>query len=162
MNIKQKIYDSKDSSNALIKINNSSVLSKNLAKIRHRKPIFKSEAKFNRKKSNLELVDYYRKKENKIFKKIIGEIRYREIKPLLYTEQNELINNSMNSRKKYYELNNLAIEKENENFKKRLLNQKPFLSAQILDKEYKDMMNKNNTKKKANKSLILPPINSYK
>ena len=106
--------------------------------------------------------DYYRKKENKIINKIIDEIRFKEVKPVVNTEQNQLINNSMRSRKKHYKLNNLALEKENENFKRRLNNQKAFISAKILDEEYKNMMRKNSAKKKANLSLVLPPINSYK
>ena len=106
--------------------------------------------------------NYYRKIENKIINKIIDEIRFKEVKPVVNTEQNQLINNSMRSRKKHYKLNNLALEKENENFKRRLNNQKAFISAKILDEEYKNMMRKNSAKKKANLSLVLPPINSYK
>ena len=162
MNIKQKIYDSKDSGNTLIKIKNSSVLSKNLEKIRHRKPLFTEIPKFQKKKSNMNLADYYRKKENSIINKIIGEIKHKEIRPILYTEQNELINSSMESRKRHNKLNNLALKKENANFALRLLNQKPFISAKSLDKEYKDRLYKNTTKKNANKSLVLPPIYSYK
>ena len=162
MNIRQRLYDSKDSSNQRIKITNSSVLSKNLEEIRNRKPIYINNSLFKSKKSKSKLNDYYRNKENKIINKIIDEIRFKEVKPIVNTEQNQLINNSMRSRKKHYKLNNLALEKENENFKRRLNNQKAFISAKILDEEYKNMMRKNSAKKKANLSLILPPINSYK
>ena len=162
MNLRQRLYDSNDSSNQRIKITNSSVLSKNLEEIRNRKPIYTNNALIKRKKSKLELNDYYRKKENKIINKIIDEIRFKEIKPIINTEQNQLINNSMNSRKKYNKLNNLAIEKENENFKRRLNNQKAFLSAKILDEEYKKKIRKNSAKKNASQSLVLPPIKSYK
>ena len=162
MNLKQRLYDSNDSGNAYNKITNSSVLSKNLEKIRHRKPLFSYNSKFERKKSNINLADYYRKKENKIINKIIGEIKAKEVRPIYNTEQNDLVNNSMKSRNKHNKLSDMALKKENENFAKRLLNQKPFIYAKELDKEYRDMMNKNNAKKKANKSLILPPIYSYK
>ena len=40
MNLRQKLYDSQDSANILMKINNSSSLFKNLEKIQHRKPIY--------------------------------------------------------------------------------------------------------------------------
>ena len=59
-------------------------------------------------------------------------------------------------------MNNLALKKENDSFKKRINNQKPFISAKGLDKEYKDLNDKFNSKKKANKSLRLPPINNHK
>ena len=158
MNLRQRLYDSKDSANIKIKITNSSVLLKNLEEIRNRKPIFTSNSYIKRQKSKLNLNDYYRRQENMIINKIIDEIRYKERKPIVNTEQNQLIDNSMRSRKKHYKLNNLAIKKENENFKRRLFNQKPFLSAKSLDEEYKDMLRKNSAKKKASQSLILPPI----
>ncbi len=162
MNLRQRLYDSKDSANIKIKITNSSVLLKNLEEIRNRKPIFTSNSYIKRQKSKLNLNDYYRRQENMIINKIIDEIRYKERKPIVNTEQNQLIDNSMRSRKKHYKLNNLAIKKENENFKRRLFNQKPFLSAKSLDEEYKDMLRKNSAKKKASQSLILPPIKTYK
>ena len=162
MNLRQRLYDSKDSANIKIKITNSSVLLKNLEEIRNRKPIFTSNSYIKRQKSKLNLNDYYRRQENMIINKIIDEIRYKERKPIVNTEQNQLIDNSMKSRKKHYKLNNLAIKKENENFKRRLFNQKPFLSAKSLDEEYKDMLRKNSAKKKASHSLILPPIKTYK
>ena len=40
MNFRQKLYDSQDSANILMKINNSSSLFKNLEKIQNRKPIY--------------------------------------------------------------------------------------------------------------------------
>ena len=162
MNLRQRLYDSKDSANIKIKITNSSVLLKNLEEIRNRKPIFTSNSYIKRQKSKLNLNDYYRRQENMIINKIIDEIRYKERKPIVNTEQNQLIDNSMKSRKKHYKLNNLALKKENENFKRRLFNQKPFLSAKSLDEEYKDMLRKNSAKKKASQSLILPPIKTYK
>ena len=162
MNLKQRLYDSNSSGNALIKIKNSSVLSHNLQEIRNRKPIYVNSLFSQRKKSNLNLLDYYRKKENSIISKILGEIRTKEVKPILNTEQNEIVNNSMNSKKKHYKLINLALKKENQSFKKRIFNQKPFISVKDLDKEYNDMVNKNKAKRKANKSLVLPPIISHK
>ena len=165
MNLRQKLYDSNDSGNTLIKIKNSSSLSKNLRDIRTRKPIYINNINNSlsqRKNSKLDFEDYYRKKENKIINKIIGEIKTKKYNQVYNTEQNILINNSMKSKKNYIKLNNLALKKENDSFKKRINNQKPFISAKGLDKEYKDLNDKFNSKKKANKSLRLPPINNHK
>ena len=162
MNLRQRIYDSNECENKLIKINNNSILSKNLQEIRNRKPIYTKNSLSSRKKIKLQLADYYIKNENKIFNKIIENIRTKEIKPQLYTEQNQLINDSLKSRKKHYNLLNLALKKENAKFRQRLFDSKPFLSAKTLDKEYKNMRHKNSAKKQASQSLILPPINGYK
>ncbi len=161
MNLRQRIYDSNDSGNIYIKLNNSSALSKNLEKIRNRKPLFLKISSFERKKSKSNLVDYYRKKENLIMNKIIDQIRSKEIRPI-FTEQNELIKNSKKTKENIYRLYNKAIQQENENFKKRLSNLKPFISARDLDNEYKKNILRKSAKKRVNKSLILPPINYHK
>ena len=162
MNSRQKLYDSNNSGNALIKITNSSVLSQNLEKIRNRKPIYKNSLMIQKKKSKSILVDYEIKKDNSVVKKIINQIRAREVKPILYTQQNEIVNNSMKSKKKHHLLSNLEIEKENQSLRKRIFNLKPFISAKSLDKQYNNMIIKNKAKKNANKSLVLPPINNHK
>ena len=161
MNIRQKIYDSNNSGNVLIKIKNSSSLSKNLEKIRNRKPLYLKIPLFERKKSKSNLIDYYRKQENLVVYKILEEIRTKEIKPI-FTEQNELIKNSKKSKENLYRMHNKEIKQENENFRKRLLNLKPFISARGLDKEYNNSILRRSAKKKASMSLILPPINNRK
>ena len=166
MNLRQRLYDSNDSANTLIKIKNSSSLSKNLEDIRKRKPLYINNINTNslsqKKSTKIDFEDYYRKKENKIINKIIGEIKTKRIRPVYNTEQNILINNSMKSKKNYIKMNNIALKKENDSFKKRINNQKPFISAKVLDQEYKVLNDKFNSKKKANKSLILPPIYNHK
>ena len=107
MNLRQKLYDSNDSGNTLIKIKNSSSLSKNLRDIRTRKPIYINNINNSlsqRKNSKLDFEDYYRKKENKIINKIIGEIKTKKYNQVYNTEQNILINNSMKSKKKLYKI----------------------------------------------------------
>ena len=52
MNFRQKLYDSQDSGNVLIKINNSSALFKNLEKIQSRKPIY-TKASLSQKKNKV-------------------------------------------------------------------------------------------------------------
>ena len=166
MNFRQRLYDSNDSINLQIKINNTSALSKNLNEIRKRKPIFSHMTLSHNKKTQLNLEDYYRKKENLLYQKILVEIKKKDNNNnhIFNTEQNELINNNKISRKKYYKLNNYNLEKENESFKKRLNNQKPFISVKSLDKEYKERVriSRFNGKKNLNNSLILPPININK
>ena len=161
MNIRQKIYDSNNSGNVLIKIKNSSSLSKNLEIIRNRKPLYLKISSFERKKCKSNLIDYYRKQENLVVYKILEEIRTKEIKPI-FTEQSELIKNCKKSRENLYRMYNKEIRQENENFKKRLLNLKPFISARGLDKEYNNSILRRSAKKKASMSLILPPINNRK
>ena len=165
MNIRQKLYDSNDSSNVYIKSTNTSVLSKNLNEIINRKPIFTNKSISKKKKVTINLDEYFRIRENIIYNKMITEIRKKKLKPNISAEQNEIIINKMKFRNNYHKINDESIEKENKSFKKRLYNLKPFISAHKLDKEYNERIvirrfNSNN--KKENKSLILPNINSHK
>ena len=158
MNFRQKLYDSQDSGNVLIKINNSSALFKNLEEIQSRKPIYTKSPIVKKMSKNTKQVDYYRNQENKIFGKILIGISDREIKSRFNTEQNELINNNRNSRRKYLKIRNMKIENENKSFLNRVFNQKSVISPKKYDKDFNEMVNKFNAKKKANKKLILPPI----
>ena len=165
MNIRQKLYDSNDSSNKYIKSTNTSVLSKNLNEINNRKPIFTNKALFKKKKVKINLDEYFRIKENLIYNKMITEIKKKKLKPNISAEQNEMIINKMRFKNNYHKINDESIEKENKSFKKRLYNMKPFISAHKLDKEFNERIvirrfNSNN--KKENKTLILPNINSHK
>ena len=158
MNFRQKLYDAQDSGNLLIKINNSSSLFKNLEKIQSRKPIYARASLNKRKNSNNKEHDYYLRQENKIFGKILLDIKDREVKSRVNTEQNEIINKDRNSRRKYFEIRERMIGKENRSFMNRVFNQKSVISPRKMDKDFKNMVNKFNTKKNANKKLILPPI----
>ena len=158
MNLRQKLYDSQDSANVLMKINNSSSLFKNLEKIQNRKPLYakaSSLKKFNRYNKES---DYYLNQENKIFEKILVSITDKEVKARYNTEQNELINNNRNSRRKHLKLRNMKIGNENNFYWNRVFNQKSVISPKQYDKEFNNLVNKLNAKKKANKKLILPPI----
>ena len=159
MNLRQKLYDAQDSGNVLMKINNSSALYKNLEEIKSRKPIYSNISKSQRRKNNsYKQSDYYRRQENKIFGKILLGIRDKDVKARVNTEQNLLINNNRNARKKYEEIKRRMIGKQNEYFMERVFNQKSIISPQKYDKEFNEMVNRFNTKKYANKKLILPPI----
>ena len=158
MNFRQKLYDSQDSGNVLIKINNSSALFKNLEKIQSRKPIYTKASLSQKKNKNNKQVDYYRNQENKIFGKILIGITDREVKSRFNTEQNELINNNRNSRRKYQKIRNMMISNENQSFMNRVFNQRSVISPKKYDKDFNEMVNRFNAKKKANRKLILPPI----
>ena len=158
MNHRQKLYDAQDSANLLIKINNSSALFKNIEKINSRKPIYGNSPLTKRRRNNNRESNYYLKEENKIFGKILLGIRDREVRSRFNTEQNEIINNNKNSRRKYLEMKNKMIGKENKSFLNRVFNQKSVISPKKMDKEFNNMLAKFNVKKNANKKLILPPI----
>ena len=158
MNFRQKLYDSQDSGNVLIKINNSSALFRNLEKIQSRKPIYTKASLSQKKNKNNKQVDYYRNQENKIFGKILIGITDREVKSRFNTEQNELINNNRNSRRKYQKIRNMMISNENQSFMNRVFNQRSVISPKKYDKDFNEMVNRFNAKKKANRKLILPPI----
>ena len=167
MKIRQKIYDSSEQINKLIKITNSYHLYKNLENIRHRKPIYINNSNFplkksTRQKSLNDLNEFNKAKDDLIFGRIIGEINSKKVEPPKNNELNYLISNSKESRLIYKNLENKSLKKENENYKKRIYSQKAFLSAKTLDQEYKrrlifgKLKNENNSK-----ALILPPINKY-
>ena len=158
MNHRQKLYDAQDSANVLIKINNSSALFKNIEKINSRKPIYGNSPLTKRRRNNNRESNYYLKEENKIFGKILLGIRDREAKSRFNTEQNEIINNNKNSRRKYLEMKNKMIGQENKSFLNRVFNQKSVISPKKMDKDFNNMLAKFNVKKNANKKLILPPI----
>ena len=158
MNHRQKLYDAQDSANLLIKINNSSALFKNIEKINSRKPIYGNSPLTKRRRNNNRESNYYLKEENKIFGKILLGIRDREVRSRFNTEQNEIINNNKNSRRKYLEMKNKMLGQENKSFLNRVFNQKSVISPKKMDKEFNEMLAKFNVKKKANKKLILPPI----
>ena len=96
--------------------------------------------------------------ENKIFEKILVSITDKEVKARYNTEQNELINNNRNSRRKHLKLRNMKIGNENNFYWNRVFNQKSVITPKKYAKDFNNMLNRFNTKKKANKKLILPPI----
>ena len=158
MNLRQKLYDSPDQGNVLIKINNSSSLFKNLEKINNRKPIYVKSPITKRKNNYNKESDYYLRQENKIFGKLLINITDKEVKSRFNTEQNELVNNNRNSRNKYLKIRNNRITNENKSFMNRVFNQKSIINPKKYDKDFNEMVNKFNAKKKANKKLILPLI----
>ena len=97
MKLRQRLYDSNNSVDNFDKINCDSLLSNNLDKIKNRKPIYSNRSQLMiRKKSNVNLEDYYRNKENLIYNQILGKIKSKEVKRVFNTGQNEIINNNIN------------------------------------------------------------------
>ena len=171
MKLRQKIYDSSEKTNKLIKITNSYHLYKNLESIRNRKPIYINNynypfKKANRQKSHNDLSDYYKNQETLVFNKILEGINSKKVERPLNNEQNLLIKNSRESRLLHKSIEDKTLEKENEKYKKRIYGQKAVISAKDLDEEYKRRLflgkikNNNNKNNKSNE-LKLPPINKY-
>ena len=167
MKIRQKIYDSSEQINKLIKITNSYHLYRNLENIRHRKPIYINSSNFplkksTRQKSLNDINEYNKAKDNLVFGRIIDEINSKKVEPPRNSELDKLISNSKESRLIYKNLESKSLKKENENYKKRIYSQKAFISTKTLDQEYKKRLIfgklKNENK---SKELILPPITKY-
>ena len=129
------------------------------SKVKNKKDKEKKTKKNKKNKKNeSKQSDYHRMKENKIFGKILLGIVDKKTKPVLYTEQNHIVNINLNSRNKHQKMKNLMIKQENMNYRDRVFNQRPLISPRKFDKEYNDLMKQLSFKKKANKKLILPPI----
>ena len=150
MKLRQKIYDSSERTNKLIKITNSYHLFRNLEKIKNRKPIYANN-NYPPKKINLNLNEYYINKNN-IYKNNIFDKKSKNNGYSNNTDINNLFNN------KESRLVNKQLEKENENYIKRINNQKAFISSKSLDKEFKMKMAVKKYKKSGSNSVLLPPI----
>ena len=169
MKLRQKIYDSSEQINKLIKVTNSYHLYRNLEKIKNRKPIYVNDYNYQQKKtekgkSHSDLNDYYQMQENLIFGKIIEQIHSKKIKSPFNREHKQLIDNSKESRMVHNNLKKQELARENENYKKRINSQKAFVSSKNLDREYNNRLIFGKLKNKKNNDsslLILPPINKY-
>ncbi len=136
MNIRQKIYDSSESINRLIKITNSFHHYNNLKKIRERKPLYNINNYNNMRnkqvsRSNLGINNnyIYKSKENDIIINSIDKMKY---------------NGYFNENKKF------GMKKENKKYKKN--------NNTYENNKNGDYLNhKNNSRKK----LFLPPIKKF-
>ena len=159
MKLRQKIYDSSEQTNKLIKITNSYHHYKNLEKIKNRKPIYVNRnyppKESTKQKTNIKLNDYYILRDNMKPKKNLVEIKYKKSDPEFNEQQNKFGNNLKESK-----FGNKNLDKENKNYKKRINNQRTFIDAKNINKEYnKALMNKR--KKSGNKNIQLPSINNH-
>ena len=136
MNIRQKIYDSSESINRLIKITNSFHHYNNLKKIRERKPLYNINNYNNMRnkqvsRSNLGINNnyIYKNKENDIIINSIDKMKYNGY---------------------FYENKKFGMKKENKKYKKN--------NNTYENNKNGDYLNhKNNSRKK----LFLPPIKKF-
>lgn len=155
MNVKQKIYDSREKTNSLMKIENNYFHYLNLEKIRKRKPVFCSPGKISHN-SKISTNDYYIEQENRIVNNILRKIREKPVKPKI---NSNMAAKEMHDdiRKKYQEMKKQKIDQENAIYKKRILSQKPFLCVKSMDLDYERSKILKN-KKLESEDVVLPPI----
>ena len=140
MNPRQKSYDSYDKTIKLLKLTNSYYHFRNLESIKHRSPQYTirplcfSPIKKNKHFNAFQI--YNLKKQNQKIKYKIKKILLKPTKPKM--NDNFLMKDKKLKQFKKYQSNmyNKKIEKDNQNFKKRLYNQKAFLNSKMLDKIY--------------------------
>lgn len=166
MNLRQKSYDSFDKTNKLLKLTNSYYHNRNLELIRNRKSQYKQPDKIMIKRNYMEpFMDYYVKKENIDIRAKINGIRWKEIKPQIneyFLKKEGKIQDFRNQHKK---IADKLRENENKNYKKRIEEQKAFLSTKEMDKEYEEIHARTIKKLRklgANENIVLPPIRDGK
>ena len=170
MNFKQRFYDSYDRSNYNYKVTNSYYHFRNIQNILYRKPEYNP---YNNSKSpqlNIKIhpysnnfkKDYLYSRQNKIYKKIIDDIRNTVVKPKLnvyYKLKEEKIKEYRRASKT---LEKKELKRENSRFHKRLRSQKSLLKLREMDQEYKLNHQKllDRSRKINKRFMFLPPINT--
>ena len=167
MNPRQKSYDSYDKTNKLLKINNSYYHCKNLELIKNRKsqynncPTFFKNKNKNKTPHMAPFQSYYIKKQNENILSKLNQIRWRPIRP----KMNEIFLSKESKIQEFRQQHkNLYIkrrEKENENYKKRIKNQKAFINPKAMDKDFQEEHTKTLMKLKKiqeNDNIVLPMI----
>ena len=163
MNPRQKSYDSYDKTNKLLKITNSFYHFRNLELIKKRKSQYNKPPTFytNRRKLQTPFQNFYIQQQNENIKNKLNQIRFKPIKPN--------INNSFllkelkmqQFRQQYKNLDLKKREEENQNYKKRIKNQKAFIDPKAMDKDYQEEHTKTLLKLRKigeNENVVLPPI----
>ena len=163
MNPRQRSYDSFNKTNQLLKLTNSYYHNKNLDEIRNRKSQYglRQPNKLLHRSKYLEpFKDSYVRKQNISMKTKINEMKWKPVRP----KMNNLNYNIQSSKQKYQLINKSAIQNENYFYKKRIQNQKPFISTKNMDKDFKDNHVKTVQQLRqvynVSESSTLPPIRS--
>lgn len=163
MNPRQRSYDSFNKTNQLLKLTNSYYHNKNLDQIKNRKSQYgvREPYKLLHRSKYLEpFKDLYVRKQNISMQTKINEMKWKPVRP----KMNNLIFNIQSSRQKYQLINKSAIENENYFYRKRIQNQKPFISTKNMDKDFKDNHVKTVQQLRqvydVSESSTLPPIRS--
>ena len=165
MNYRQRFYDSYDRSNYNFKVSNSYYHYKNIQNIIYRKPEYKPNMNLKSSRLNIQMQPnqkYNFSRQNKIYKKILEDIRNTVVKPkmnIYYKIKEEKIREYKNASKS---LEKKELKRENSRYHKRLRSQKSLLRLREIDQDYKLNHQKllDNSKRIKKKFMILPPINT--
>jgi len=160
MNIRQKLYESVDSTNRLVKITNNFILSKRLNHIQNRKPVFQLNKITSLKKNNSDMEKFISNQNIHIYNKKLEKIKHRKIKPQVDTRDKEIVKSCLKLKRIYFQMNENFIKKENNGYIKRLHQQKSVVNIRHFEREYKCNRKSilKRIKNKLNTSLVLPPI----
>jgi hypothetical protein len=163
MNPRQKSYDSYDKTNKLLKLTNSYYHFRNLENIKNRKPQYSNHpTKYQYKKSNgVPFQNYFVKKQNETIHNKLKQIRLKPIKPKI---NSIFLSKEIKIQEFRQQHKNLFLkrrEEENENYKKRIKNQKAFIDPKAMDRDFQEEHAKTVMKLKKiqeNENVVLPPI----
>ena len=171
MNPRQKSYDSYDKTNKLLKLTNSYYHYRNLETIKKRRPQysnvpiyfqkFKSSRTTSKKRQTTLFYEYNIKKQNESIKKKINQILLRPIKPKLNSEFFSKETKLQKVRQLHKNIFDQKRNEDNQNYKKRIINQRAFINPKIMDKNYKEEHTKVLMKLKKigeNENVVLPNI----
>ena len=167
---KQRFYNSYDRSNYNFKVTNSYYHFKNIKNIIYRKPEYNPYINLKSPRLNIQIHpynnnfknDYLMARQNKIYKKIINDIRNTVVKPklnLYYQMKEEKIRDYKRASKT---LEKRELKRENSIYHKRLRSQKSMLRLREMDQEYKLNHQKllDRSRKINKRYMFLPPINT--
>ena len=168
MNYKQRYYNSYDRSNYNFKVTNSYYHFKNIQNIIYRKPEYNPYVYLKSPRLNLQInpynnykKDYLLSRQNRIYKKIIDDIRNTVVKPKLNVYYKLKEEKFREYRRASKTLENKELKRENSRFHKRLRSQKSYLRLREMDQEYKLNHRKllERSSKINKRYMFLPPIN---
>ena len=165
MNPRQKSYDSYDKTNKLLKLKNSWYHFKNLDLIKNRKSQYsKAPTIYQNKKQNVApFQNYFIRKQNENIKNKLNQIRLRPIKPKINTYFLSKETKIQEFRQQHKNLYIKQREEENQNYKKRIKNQKAFINPKAMDKDFQEEHTKTLMQLKKignNENVVLPTIKS--
>ena len=163
MNPRQKSYDSYDKTNKLLKLTNSYYHFRNLELIKKRKPQYSNKPIIyaNKKNNVVPFQNYYIKRQNETIQTKLNQIRLRPIKPKINDIFLKKEIKIQEFRQQHKNLYLKKREEENENYKKRIKNQKAFIDPKAMDKDFQEEHTKTLMKLKRigeKENIVLPPI----
>ena len=163
MNPRQKSYDSYDKTNKLLKLTNSYYHFRNLELIKKRKQQYSNSPTYYQNKTHnvAPFQNYFIKKQNENIQSKLNQIRNRPIKPkindIFLLKESKI----QEFRQQHKNLYIKRRKEENQNYKKRIKNQKAFINPKDMDKQYQEEHTKTLMKLKKiaeNDNVVLPPI----